>query len=236
MRKSFSFIRRSMTPKNFALAATAVLLAVFWMITLPLARAREMSPTEMLQSNLPKPKTLANATKGELLAAICATIQQHPGETAQIVRVAIAARRPSAAEIIGRAIHCSRGDQNCNLVGELVSAAISADPDDAAAIIDSAAAAAPDCHAAIEQGSRANGGAGANPNQVAGFGNAPENQSLPAGTTAVGGGGFNPQNNNCTVCENGREISIPCAQTTKYIAGHPGDTLGACQVTSAANR
>lgn len=216
----------------------SLLFAGFWVGTLPLASAREMTPAEILQSKLPPPKTLANATKQELLNAVCAAVRSQPAAGAQIVRAAVEARKAAAAEIVAEAIGCAKGPQNCALTGELVNAAIAASPDQAAAIVERATAAAPDCRGAIEQALHNSGGArGENiGGEAEGFGSAPVNQNPPPGTFSAGGGGFNPQADKCTVCHNGHEISIPCAQVEKYLSNHPGDTLGACQVTSTTNR
>ncbi len=44
-----------------------------------------------------------------------------------------------------------------------------------------------------------------------------------------------PPSGKCIVCHNPKnphEISIPCKQVSKYLANHPGDYAGPCQVAS----
>src|SRR5947209_240145 len=55
----------------FVLSVGLALGFAFWTTTAPVAKAREMTPAEMIQSKLPSAKTLVTASKPEVLLAVC---------------------------------------------------------------------------------------------------------------------------------------------------------------------
>ena len=53
-----------------------------------------------------------------------------------------------------------------------------------------------------------------------------------------GGKGGGPPSGKCDICHNPHNyhtISIPCDQVDKFLANHPGDFRGRCQVTGVTN-
>jgi hypothetical protein len=231
--------------KKTSFAAAVLLLAavglIFWAVVAPSALARGGGPAELLQSNLPKSKTLGSASQSEVLDAVCSAIRKSPRDAAQVVTAAAGTRKELAADAVGKALTCV-GSLNSELVAGIVAAGIAANPDAAAAITERAIMIAPDFRSAVERSSRADSSqteaSGHAAEGEGGFTNPPGNQNGPPGSFAGGGGGFNPQEGKCTVCHNDKnphEISIPCSQVPKYLADHPGDYEGSCQATPVTN-
>ena len=206
------------------LVGGAILGTMFWVATAPVAAAREMNASDMLQSKLSPPKTLANASGPELLKAVCGAVGTWRRSAAQIVREAISSRRAPAKDIVATAFRCMRegkeGPLDCSLVGDIYNAARSADPDEAAALLDQILEAAPDCRGAL--------GRGGDFDEF--NSNAPGNVNPPPGS--IGGGASRGL---CLVCHNGHEIRIPCDQVPKYLKNHPGDNAGPCRPTPTTN-
>ncbi len=156
-----------------------------------------------------------------------------------------------AGDIVATVVRCLRGEArvDCGLTGEVVAAAVAAAPDSAALIEDAATAFAPDCADAI-QGTAPHDG-----KEMLGDGkevldsgedipaegpgnftnNVPSNVSPPLGSVG-GGGGFNPQESNVQICDNGRQRSIRATRVNRYLTKHPGSFIGNCQITPAVSR
>jgi hypothetical protein len=199
----------------------------FWMVSAPVATAREITPTEMIQSKLPATKTLMTASKPEVLSAVCGAVRKWRKDAAQIVRTAAGARRELAPAIVAEAIRCLREHLDCTLVGQIVAAGLAVDPDQSATIMEQALQLAPDCRAQIEQAGGRTEGEGDFSN------NLPGEINLPPGSTGGGAG-----QNTCLVCHdpsNPREIQVPCEQVDQFIQSHPGDFRGPCQATQVQN-
>jgi hypothetical protein len=221
------------------------LASTFWMVTVPVAQAHDVTPREMIESKLPKEKNLMTAAKPELLSAVCAAVRTWPHASPQIVKTAVEAHKRFSGDIVGTALRCSREDKgvDCGLISEILVAALAVDPDEAAAILDIAFGLVPDCRDAIGEighnGPRSPG-AGPGPGNEGNFTDPPVNQNPPPGSIAPGGGGgFDPQVTKCLVCHNiynPHEIEIPCSQVEQYLQNHPGDDLGPCQVTPVQNK
>jgi len=64
----------------FVLLVGLALGFAFWTTTAPVAKAREMTPAEMIQSKLPPAKTLVTASKPEVLFAVCGAIREWTNE------------------------------------------------------------------------------------------------------------------------------------------------------------
>lgn len=227
------------------LFSTLALLVAFCCVTMPLAGAREMSPTQMLQESLPHPKTLADCTRSDLLSAVCAAVKKYSAQSSQIVRVAISAHKAPAADVVGEAITCLGKRPDCNLVGQYVSAAIAASSEDTSAVVERALMLAPDCRAAVDQAARGGGtgqGGGGEGEGTTNTGNyANPGPQAPVAPLGFGGGagGTNPGQSNCNVCSGGaspRTQSIPCSQVSSFLAANPGSYSGACQATPVVNK
>src|SRR5262245_5357473 len=126
---------------------------------LPLdAFAREMTPTELIATQLPKKKTLKSATQSEFLNAICAAVRKRQSAAAAITGAAVKARRESAADVVAAILRCS-GKVTCETVESVVAAAVNAEGD-AAKISDAVRANAPECEekirATLHHGSKPN--------------------------------------------------------------------------------
>jgi hypothetical protein len=205
----------------------------FWAATAPVAKAgpEEISPAEMIQSNLPQNKTLATATKPEVLSAVCGAVRKWQNDAPQIVRTAAAARKEFAADIVVETIRSLRALKalDRDLVGQIVAAGLSANPEAASNIIDLAVQAAPDLREAIEAAGTPAEGPG-------GLADGPTNQNPPPGSIGGGAGGFDPEERNVTICDNGQNVQVPTSKEEAYLHSHPGSRLGACQVTPGVNR
>lgn len=159
--------------------------AGFWQITAPIATAREpLAPQEMFMS-------MARASKADYLGAVCREVGRHRADAAQIVRAAVSVRHEFAGDIVSTAIRCWREREGgkgsgkegpCDGVVEIYRAGVEADPADQASMLEAVLLAAPDCRSAIGQ-----------PLGEGEFTNPVGNINPPSGSTAGGGGGFNPE-------------------------------------------
>jgi hypothetical protein len=230
--------------RNLIVLALALALGLgLWLAAAPVAKAaRDMTATEMLQSKLPRDKTLTSASKTEMLDAVCGAVASWRAHSPQIVRTAVTARHEFAGDIVTIAVRCLRDDKDgplaCERIVEIYRFAVDGDPGGQAAILESFLMTAPDCRASfgftggkevISPPAPAEG-----PLDVGEFTNTPTNINPPSG--AIGGGGFNPSINQCVVCHNTNAVQMPCNQVNKFLKSHPGDFAGACQPTPVTNR
>lgn len=230
-------MRKLLINENFfagLLSSTAILLIglalgiAFWTATAPAAKAKEVTPTEMIQSQLPPTKTLMTAAKPAVLSAVCRAVRKWRNDAPQIVRTATGARSEFASDIVSEAIRCLGERPDCHLTGQIVAAALAVHPDASATIVEQALQLAPDCHAAIE---RAAGGRGAG---EGGFSNQSSNQNAPPGSLGGGAGGGHQE---CVVCHNvqnnPRTLTIDCNALQAHL--NHGDYEGPCQPTPVTN-
>lgn len=197
----------------------------FWVATAPVAKAKEITPTEMIQSKLPSTKTLVTAAKPEVLSAVCGAVRKWRNDAAQIVRTAAGARKEFAGPIVAEAIRCLREHPDCNITGQVVAAGLAADPEASATIMEQALELAPDCRAQIEQAAGGGEGEGATATQSS-------NENPPPGTLGAGAG-----HQACVVCHNiqhnPQTLTIDCNALPAHLAH--GDTEGPCQATQVQN-
>jgi hypothetical protein len=213
----------------FVFLIGVALVSTFSMATAPMANAAEMTPTQMIQSQLPRGKTIANATKTEFLGAVCAAVKKFRELAPAITMAAIHAHQDWRREILRTVITCL-GLEDCNLIATVVATAIQTVPDDASGLMELAIQLAPNCRDAIGQ-IPAGGGVGGV------FTNPPDNQNPPPGTVGGGGGGgFNPEDTRLTVCDNAVNVIVLASQLAAYLTAHPGAFVGACVVTPATNQ
>jgi len=216
------------------LRSAAVLLIVLgmslavWTATTPNAVAQSTAGDQdnrfvrMIEAELPQGKTIQNASKNELMAAVCAAIKRNRTSAAQIVRAASEAKPNWKKDILRTAFECV-GTGDCNLLGRILRGAISANPGDASDLTEAAVTYAPDC------------AFGGGDDDEGNFGNAPGNQNPPPGS--IGGGGAS-QGGRCQVCHvtsNGRRqtLTISCNAVPAHL--RHGDTEGPCPVTPTQN-
>jgi hypothetical protein len=211
------------------LRSTVVLLTgvalgfALWTATASTSVAQGASPARLIESNLPQGKTLASATKSQLLSAVCAAIRKNRGQAPQIVHVATAARPAWSGDILRTAFDCA-GKDDCGLLGRIFREAVAASPDDASALADLAASLAPGCASAFSSGRH--------PDDLGNYGPAPTNVNPPPGS--IGGGGW--QGNVVAICHNGRTLFVSPRGAEQHLNNHPGDTLGPCVVTPNQNQ
>ncbi len=195
----------------------------FWVASTPVARAEEMSPTKMIESQLPSGKTTASANESEYLAAVGGAVRKYRSSAPQIVHAAVIAH-PAWKKDILRAAFRNLGAEDCRLLNAVLHAAIASDGSDASELTDLAIELAPNCASAFPQ---AAGGAEGEGN----FGNPPGNVNPPPGSIGGGGG----QSNLVAVCFMGTTHFLTPEDAQNFLRGHPGSTVGACVVTQIQN-
>ena len=212
------------------LKATLVLLiglalgTAFWVASTPVVQAQDMSPSRMIESQLPKGKSAESASKGEFLEAVCAAVKKFRNAAPQIVRSAVESHPNWSKDILRTAFRCL-GTDDCRLLGRVLRASIASNGSDASELTDLAVSLAPNC-AGVFPGHGAGGDEG-----EGNFGNPPGNQNPPPGSIGGGGG----QGNVIAVCHNGVTIFLTPQAAEDDLRNNPGDTLGACVVTQATN-
>ncbi len=181
-----------------------------------------MSPTKMIESQLPQGKTTANASKVDYLAAVCEAVKKFKSAARAIVQAAVSAHPQWKNDILRSAFSCAGDD--CRLLGRILRGAIDASPGDASALTDLATQLAPGCANSF------GGGHGGEDEGV--FGVSPGTNLNPPPGSIGGGGG---QGNIVAVCVNGQTLFVTPERAQELI--NSGDaTLGACQVTPSVNR
>ena len=210
--------------------ATLVLLiglalaTAFWVASTSSAQAQGMSPTKMIESQLPHGKTTANASKADYLAAVCEAVKKFKSAARAIAQAAVSSHPQWKNDILRSAFSCAGDD--CRLLGRILRGAIDASPGDASELTDLATQLAPTCATAFGGG----GGHGEEGEGV--FGIAPGTNLNPPPGSIGGGGG---QGNIVAVCVNGQTLFVTPERAQDLI--NSGDaTLGACQVSPSQNR
>ncbi len=210
-----------------ALTGLALVLAL-WSATVPMASAQGNNPARMIEANLPQGQTIAQASKADLLSAVCAAIKKNPRNAPQIARVAATARPEMAGDILRTAFRCATtGANDCALLGRILRSVIAAVPDQASSLTDLAISLAGNCAGSFQPG---NGGGEDNGGN---FGQGPGNQNPPPGSIGGVGGG---QGNVVAICHNGKTIFVSPKTAEKFLALNPGDTLGPCVITPVQNQ
>jgi hypothetical protein len=197
----------------------------FWVASMPVAQAQDMSPSRMIESQLAQGKSSASASKQEYLAAVCAAVKKFRNAAPQIVRVAAETHSEWKKDILRTAFRCL-GPDDCRLLGRVLHAAISGNGSDASELTELAIELAPNCSGAFP-----GGGAGGGDQGEGNFGNPPGNQNPPPGSVGGGGG----QGNVVAVCHNGVTIFLTPQGAEDDLRNNPGDTLGPCVVTNIQN-
>ena len=194
----------------------------FWLASTPTANAQG-NAAQLVAAELPAGKTMANAGKADYLAAVCSAVKKNRGAAPQIVSSAAAARPNWKNDVVRTAFECL-GTNDCGLLGRVLRGAIAASPGDASELTALATDLAPGCASAF--------GTGGPAEDEGVFGLGPGNQNPPPGTLFGGGG----QGNVVAICHNGHTIFVSPQGAEGHLNNHPGDTLGACQVTPNTNQ
>lgn len=219
---------------TLGLLLAVALVGMFWVASVPSARAQNMSPSRMISAELPPGQTIENAGKADFLAAVCAAVQKHRAAAPQIVRFAVQSHPQWKKDILRTAFRCL-GTDDCRLLGRVVRE-LAVGPD-AAEIMALAVELAPNCAGSFvdsKDQSKEGGGRGTegSEEEARGFGAPPANLNPPPGSIGGGGG----QGNVIAVCFNGITQFFTPEGAAAFINSHPGATLGACVVTPATNR
>jgi hypothetical protein len=211
--------------RSTAVAAVGVGLGVaLWTATMPVAFAQGGNATKSVQDNLPRGQTVANASKADLLAAVCAAVKKNPNQAPQIARL-LAEARPDLAKDILRTVFRCLGNDDCRLLGRVLRGVNEAVPSQASENTSLALELSPDCAGAFP-GTGGGGDDGGN------FGQGPANQNPPPGTIGGGGG----QGNVVAICHNGNTIFVSPQGAQNHLKAHSGDSLGPCVVTPATSQ
>jgi hypothetical protein len=222
-------ISKATARMSLSLLLTAILATGLWVATSPVARARAMTPAEMIQENLPPGKTMKSATKPQFLSAVCAAVKKHRDVAPEITKVAVSTHREYAGDIVATVLRCAT-NVDCEFVGAVVRAAVRAAPDEASTIADAALAIVPDCADAIQQASNI---PGEGPDS---FGGGPTTQLPLPGSTGGGGGGVNPEDQLILICDNGTQRTVRESLLGGFLSSHPGSFVGSCQPTPTTNK
>ncbi|HEX8280434.1 MAG TPA: hypothetical protein VF551_03580, partial [Chthoniobacterales bacterium] len=115
--------------RSTAVALTGVALGLaLWTATAPMSQAQGNSPAAMIEQNLPQGQSMANASKSDLLSAVCAAIKKNRNAAPQVARVAATARPDLARDILRTAFRCANigGPDTCDLAGRILAELIEA--------------------------------------------------------------------------------------------------------------
>lgn len=211
---------------TFVLLIGLALGTAFWVASMPVAQAQDMSPTKMLQSELPAGKTMSTASKQDYLGAVCAAVKKFRDAAPQIVRVAVESHPKWDQDILRTAFRCL-GPDDCDVLGRVLRAAVSGNQADASGLTQLAIGLAPNC---ADTFPGHGGGGGGEPGE-GNFGNPPGNVNPPPGSVGGGGG----QGNVVAVCHNGLTIFLSPEGAQQDLRNNPGDYLGPCVVTQNTN-
>ncbi|MDQ2918916.1 MAG: hypothetical protein M3R10_03450 [Verrucomicrobiota bacterium] len=213
-----------MVSKATLVLLTGLALATaFWVATTSTVQAQGMSPTKMIEAQLPQGKTTANASKADYLAAVCEAVKKFKSAARAIVQAAVSSHPQWKNDILRSAFSCAGDD--CRLLGHILRGAIDASPGDASGLTDLATQLAPNCATSFGGG---HGGEGEGT-----FGNPPGTNLNPPPGSIGGGGG---QGNIVAICLNGQTLFVTPDRAQQLLNDNPGATLGACQVTPTVNR
>jgi hypothetical protein len=205
------------------LAISASLAAIFWIASVPVARAATITPAEMIQANLPHSQSLASAPKAAVLSAICKAVSKNQKEAPEIVRTAAGARKELTADILQAVVNClqeNRVKLDCTLARSTLQQAIAANGDQADSLTELFIQLSPTCVESPEEGPNIN------------FSNVSNINPAP-GSVAAGSG---TSHETCSVCHNNHSIQVACSNLENYLSHHPGDTAGRCEATPDTNR
>jgi len=220
-------------------AGPLLLAALFWFEPVSGALDREPSATELIADGLPARKTLKNASKQDVLSAICRAVRKRRTSAAAITSAAVAARRDLAGDIVGVVLRCS-GKIDCELVSTVVSWAMEAQGN-AITISDAAIARAPNCAETIQRATRPRSVSEADRSgraETSSHGDHAERVTpTPArgadvdpliGTSAGADEGFDPLEPLTLVCDDGMQRALRVSLVDEFLRAHPGAVKGNC--------
>ena len=225
--------------KNRLVFLSAVILPVVTCISpVSNAVAAQRRPAELIQSELPAKKTLADASDVQLLEAVYRSVKasfKHRStrdaarrQAALIVKTAGEARPALRSDLLCVAVRSLKenGALSCKWVAGIVREWIDSDPQHANQLMQVMGDCSSDCREAIQMAHLE-----IQANEVS----PPENINPPPGSSMAGIGGASAEAT-CVVCQNGNNIEIGCSEVDNYLENHPGTMRGPCQASPMTNR
>jgi len=168
---------------------------------------------------------LKTASKKDVMAALSASAQQSAASTPQMVAAIMAARKDLARDVLRIAITSARAG-GCSQVSAIASAAVAADPANAASTMELSARLAPNCTQALEQATAQ----ASDDEEDATTSAKPATKAGKAAKAATA-----RRKRKCAVCHNDHTVLLPCGQVNKFLRHHPGDRAGDCEATPVTN-
>ncbi len=217
-------LKSELVPEFVVLALSAGL----WFAAAPASHSRDLSPAVLIEGALPAKKTIEEASKADLLSAVCAAVRKHRKSGAGITMAAAAARGEYASDIVGAVLRCA-GKIDCEYVGAIVKAAVSIRPGAATAISDAAMARAPNCEQTIQAAVRA--AARSEGDRVRTNSPSPAEPSPSIDTSADADEKFDPHEQLDLVCVNGTQRAVRESLLADFLRTNPGAVVGPCPPT-----
>src|SRR3954452_23987912 len=205
----------------------------FWVASTPVALAEEMSPSRMIESQLPAGKTAATASKQDYLGAVCNAVKKFRSAAPQIARAAAESHPNWKSDILRTAFRClgAGGGADCRLLAGVLHGVINGG--DAQQLTELAIELAPSCADAFGVDHKGGGPGPGGVIEEGNFGNPPGSNLNPPPGSIGGGGG---QGNVIAICHNGHTIFVSPQGAENHLNHHSGDTLGPCVVTAFQNQ
>ena len=201
------------------------LFAALWLAAAPASLSRALSPTELIENALPAKMTLQTAGKPDLLAAVCGAVRQQRKSGASLTTVAVAARGEFAGDVVATVLRCA-GKVDCEYVGGVVRAAVSARPGAATTVSDAAMARKPNCEEAIQAAVRA--AAKSEESRVTTTAPSLSEQGPSLATTSGAEESFDPHEQLALVCDNGTQRAVRESLLASFLRSHAGASVGPC--------
>lgn len=179
----------------------------------------------VIEVQAPGGENLGDLAKPQLLGGLTAAIGRYRQVAPQLSGGAAMVRKAWAVDILRAAFRAVGPD--CVMRARILRSIIAAVPERAAELTEAAIAEGPEC---ADEFGRQPGGP---PSPDDGSGPPPPLEPLPLPFTSIGGGG---QGNVIAICHSGRTLFVTPEEASQHLQNHPGDRLGACQVTPTTNR
>lgn len=180
----------------------------------------------VIENRLPSVRILETAGRLDFFGALPAVTRQWRFVAPQLAGAATIARTEWAKDILESSFRVVGPD--CPLLARVLASIIAVVPSEASRLTERAIELFPECAGAFDlaaKGGKGNKGfaGGPPPSPNSNFGNPP------------GGNSVGSQGNVVTICHNLRTIFVSPEDAQNHLQNHPGDTLGACQVTPVQN-
>ena len=204
------------------------LSVALWVGVAPVLQARDPSAAELIENSLPAKTSLRRAAKADLLSAVCAAVRESRKSGPAITTAAAAAQGDHAPDIVASVLRCARR-VDCEYVGAIVKAAISAEPGAAASIRDAALGQMPNCEETIRGSTR---GVLKNIEGRAKTSSPSSSEPSPSiSPSASAEEEFDPREELVLVCDGGTQRAIRKSLLADFLQSHPEANAGSCPPT-----